>query len=331
MGINAALDPLLFELSKRAKFSGAICTLGVMNVDGGADAHTYFSKLGFSTLQAVDISDFEGADHIFDLNEDELPAQLVNRFDAVFNGGTLEHVFHVPNALSSITRMLRPGGIAVHVLPCNGWVNHGFYQISPTLMFDYYEAAGFEPLESALYSRYLEEPYKWTVRPIRPGEPGDGQAGSIDRGLHLYLFAARRGEKIVERPRPTQWLYSGSTTPRKSARWFLPYTFENGVTRPVTVRTKADLENAQPERGHCWTSPLPKLADVSDDVGSPSRSTLLLFEDDQLLGPAHSSHQDIRDRGQGAYSHWGHQLYFSTSDNSNFNNNGRRYSAIVLE
>jgi hypothetical protein len=74
MGINAALDPLLFELSKRAKFSGAICTLGVMHVDGGADAHTYFSKLGFSTLQAVDISDFEGADHIFDLNEDELPA-----------------------------------------------------------------------------------------------------------------------------------------------------------------------------------------------------------------------------------------------------------------
>ena len=75
----------------------------------------------------------------FDLNEDELPERLVSRFDAVFNGGTLEHVFHVPNALTSITRMLRPGGVVVHVVPCNGWVNHGFYQISPTLMFDYYD------------------------------------------------------------------------------------------------------------------------------------------------------------------------------------------------
>ena len=169
-------------------------------------------------------------------------------------------------------------------------------------------------------------------RPPTPSRrAADGQAGSIDRGLHLYLFAARRGQKVVERPRPTQWLYSGSTTPRKSARWFIPYTFENGVMRPVAVRTKADLENAQPERGHCWTFPLPRLVDVSDDVGSPRQSTLVLFEDDQILGPAHSSHQGIRERGQGAYSHWGQQLYFSTSDNSDPNKNGRRYSAIILE
>jgi SAM-dependent methyltransferase len=270
MGINAALDPLLSELAQRTKFSGAVCTLGVMALDSGGDPRAYFSKLGFSRLQALDVSDFEGADHIFDLNEDELPERLVSRFDAVFNGGTLEHVFHVPNALTSITRMLRPGGVVVHVAPCNGWVNHGFYQISPTLMFDYYEAAGFEPLESALYSRRLEEPEKWTIRPIRPGEPGDGQAGSIDHGLHLYLFAARRGEKVVERPRPTQCLYSKSRTLRKSARWFLPYTFENGATRPVAVRTRTDLENAQPESGHCWIFPLCELVDVSDKVDLPA-------------------------------------------------------------
>lgn len=72
-----------------------------------------FSRLGFPGLQALDISDFEGADHIFDLNQDELPEHLTSRFDAVFNGGTLEHVFHVPNALTSITRMLRPGGVVV--------------------------------------------------------------------------------------------------------------------------------------------------------------------------------------------------------------------------
>ena len=51
----------------------------------------------------------------------------------------------------------------------------------------------------------------------------------------------------------------------------------------------------------------------------------------ELLGPAHSSHQSIRERGQGAYSHSGQQLYFSTSNNSDPNKNGRRYSAIVLE
>ena len=53
------------------------------------------------------------------------------------------------------------------------------------------------------------------------------------------------------------------------------------MTRAFAVRTRADLENAQPETGHCWTFLLPKLVDVSDNVGSSSRSTLLLFEDDQ--------------------------------------------------
>jgi SAM-dependent methyltransferase len=155
MGINAVLAPLLSELTQHAKLSGAVCTLGAMDVGGGADPHVYFAKLGFPTLEALDVSDFEGADHVFDLNEDELPEHLMNRFDAVFNGGALEHVFHVPNALTSITRMLRPGGVAIHVLSCNGWANHDFHQFSPTLMFDYYEAAGFEPLESTLYSRRL--------------------------------------------------------------------------------------------------------------------------------------------------------------------------------
>jgi hypothetical protein len=163
----------------------------------------------------------------------------------------------------------------------------------------------------------FDQPEKWTVRPIRPGELGDGQAGSIDWGLHLYLFAARRGETVTDRPRPIQWLYSGSTTRRKSARWFIPYTFESGMTRRVPIRMRADLETAQPETNHCWSFPLPTLVDVSDGVGSPNRSPLLLFEDDQLLGQAHSPHLSVRDRGRGAYSHWDEQLYFSTSDNSN--------------
>ena len=175
------------------KFSGVVCTLGVMTVDSGGDPHAYFERLGFSALQALDISDFEGADHIFDLNEDDLPEHLANRFDAVFNGGTLEHVFHVPNALASITRMLRPGGVVIHVVPCNGWVNHGFYQISPTLMFDYYEAAGFEPLESAMVSRRLDEPKNGPFVPSLPASPPTARR---DRSTGVFIsICSPRGEE----------------------------------------------------------------------------------------------------------------------------------------
>lgn len=88
MGVPAGLEPILLELAQRAAFSGSVCTLGVMDMTQGQNADDYFSALGFSRVEALDVSDYEGASHIFDLNADELPTHLVGRFDAVFNGGT---------------------------------------------------------------------------------------------------------------------------------------------------------------------------------------------------------------------------------------------------
>ena len=68
--------------------------------------------------------------------------------------------------------------------------------------------------------------------------------------------------------------------------------------------------------------------------GAPSdirggRSTLELYEDGKLLGPAHASHADTRTLGGGRWSHWGaHSLWFSTSDNSDPRTNGRKYKAV---
>ena len=82
------------------------------------------------------------------------------------------------------------------------------------------------------------------------------------------------------------------------------------------------------EIGACWTAPLRRLEAASDDSADPARSQLLLFEDDALLGPAHTPHDDIRRLGDGRYSHWGSTLYFSTSDGTDPNANGRRYRVV---
>jgi hypothetical protein len=85
------------------------------------------------------------------------------------------------------------------------------------------------------------------------------------------------------------------------------------------------------EEGHCWIFPLTdtdlvdNFRSFADEVGEWRRSPVRLFEDDQLLGPAHSMHFRIRNDGWGAYSHWQTHLMFSTSDNSDPNRNGRRY------
>lgn len=78
--------------------------------------------------------------------------------------------------------------------------------------------------------------------------------------------------------------------------------------------------------GHCYSTDISHLKLVSDSPASPKASTVRLFEDDQLCCFNHSLHKRIIEVGQGSYSHWNGTLYFSTPDNSNPNNTGKRYS-----
>lgn len=63
-----------------------------------------------------------------------------------------------------------------------------------------------------------------------------------------------------------------------------------------------------------------------DDLERPAVSKLILFEDGQPLGPAHSVHTDIAALGKGRYSHWVNEVIFSSSDGTNPQSNDRTYS-----
>lgn len=82
------------------------------------------------------------------------------------------------------------------------------------------------------------------------------------------------------------------------------------------------------ESGHCWLTPIPRLP-LGDHDGDRGSLTFLL-EDGRLLGPAHAAHDDIRREGRGRYCHWQNALYWSTSDNSDPNTNGRTYALVTL-
>ncbi len=90
--------------------------------------------LGISSLTALDVSSYEGVDLLHDLN-DPVPEDLWNRFDAVIDGGSLEHVFNFPTAIGNLMRMTKVGGKIFISTPANNLCGHGFYQFSPELMF----------------------------------------------------------------------------------------------------------------------------------------------------------------------------------------------------
>jgi hypothetical protein len=66
-------------------------------------------------------------------------------------------------------------------------------------------------------------------------------------------------------------------------------------------------------------------------AGTAGVSRLELLEDGNPLGPPHQMHDVIRNKGNGAFSHWGTGLHFSTSDNTDPRTNGRSYTIRVPE
>jgi hypothetical protein len=100
----------------------------------GRYAEPLFQLLGAEEVTVLDASDYEGAALVHDLNE-PIPPELAGRFDVVYDGGTLEHVFNYPVALRNGMSMVKVGGHFIIQTPTNNFCGHGFYQISPELLF----------------------------------------------------------------------------------------------------------------------------------------------------------------------------------------------------
>jgi hypothetical protein len=136
---------------------------------------TFFRRLGFDQVEACDIAEWEGAEHIFDLNG-ELPADLEGRFDAVFETGTIVQIFDLPQVLSNLSKLLKPGGRVIHcAVPSNNHMDLGFYMLCPTFFADYYAANGWR-VDSHLLCEYFAYWHRgrlhsdrWRVYDYRPG------------------------------------------------------------------------------------------------------------------------------------------------------------------
>lgn len=96
---------------------------------------SYCEKLlthfGAEKVDSVDASPYEGCTKIFDLNK---PCDI-GKYDFILDGGTIEHIFNVPQVLDNIISSLNVGGIFCSVTTNNNFSGHGFYQFSPELFF----------------------------------------------------------------------------------------------------------------------------------------------------------------------------------------------------
>jgi lysophospholipase L1-like esterase len=104
-----------------------------------------------------------------------------------------------------------------------------------------------------------------------------------------------------------------------------------------TASVQLSREAIVPNEGHAYSfripypSPIWQILVSGDNPSDPTLSSLVLTENGRALGPPHSSHEAIRSRGMGAFSHWGANIIFSSSDNRDPRTSGAYVAKIPLK
>jgi SAM-dependent methyltransferase len=99
--------------------------------------------MGFQDYKCIDANGQNDA-LVFNLNEDLKSKGFAEQFDVVTNHGTTEHCFDQQNAFRNIHNLCAKGGIMLHGLPFQGYLNHGFYNYHPNFYSDLAIANGYE-------------------------------------------------------------------------------------------------------------------------------------------------------------------------------------------
>ena len=271
-------------------------------------------------------------------------------FDVVYSWGVLHHTGNVWKALRNAARAIDANGVLFIALYSHTVYENGQLDGAPSpeqwinMKRRYNDAGGLQkkfmeykhvwntflrpqymnPLQ--LYRNYrkfkeLEKDYLqsrgmelWTdVRDWLGGWPME-----FVNEIELQKFAGTRlGLQIVE-------MYGGEgntefiLVPEKSKNWWSSIFQQQN-------RLQLD-RNFDHVAGNAYMVRLPHLESLADNNLGGQKSPIRLWENDIMLTLAHCGHNAIQTYGRGRYSHFGQNILFSATDNTDPNSNRRIYS-----
>ena len=107
------------------------------------DPNSFFGYFD-ATFDVFDVCAHRGVEILVDLNIPNSTSMYTSRYDLVIDNGTLEHCFNVGEALINTARLAKYSfGHVFHINPLY-MPNHGFFDICPTFLFDFYHQNQFQ-------------------------------------------------------------------------------------------------------------------------------------------------------------------------------------------
>jgi hypothetical protein len=96
-----------------------------------------FALFGDNNLVAMDVSTYENAEIIHNLNY-SIETDLENRFDFIIDGGTFDHLFDLKTAFSNLTKMLKVSGRAFMWNGASNFTGTAYMSYAPDFFRDYF-------------------------------------------------------------------------------------------------------------------------------------------------------------------------------------------------
>ena len=222
-------------------------------------ADQFLRLLGAREIVSVDLSDFEGATMLHDLNE-PFPETECGRFNVVLDGGTLEHIFDYPAALRHCLELVGEGGHFITIAPAHNHMGHGFYQLSPELFFRVLnEQNGFALRKIVLYDSSKTDADFFQVDD--PAKTGKRTELISDRPMLLAVIAQRIAVKPILARLPQQSDYAAAWVRRKAAAQLSPIAggFLEGVRRRINPYLPYGLIHLKRKLIFSWKRGSPSL------------------------------------------------------------------------
>jgi hypothetical protein len=182
------------------------------------------TELGF-TASSLDLYD-PRASLSYDMNY-PVPKSEHNKYGALIDIGSLEHVFDTRQCLENCLRMVAVGGHYMLHAPVNGYYGHGFHTFHPSALLGALELNGFK----VIYKKYSRED---GTSVTDPGEGGD---------ILIWLVAVKEADfEEFKNPQQEGWrlMYDKSVPPtpkfemrvlprlKVTLTMYLPYGYSAG-------------------------------------------------------------------------------------------------------